>query len=86
MNHNVYIENQPAPVVAFSLTSKDISDLVDAGNLGNAIGEVAMNDKVAIAIVETLREEIAVMVADYAEDIILRLADAHARIALTPPS
>jgi hypothetical protein len=73
------------PILTLTLTEADIHGIVDGANGGNAIGEIPMNEEIAVAIVAALRPEIHDAIHRYAATLIASLADRHSRVDHTLP-
>ena len=67
-------------IITFTLTEQDVREIVDGAGGGDAIGECPMNEAIAGALVREFANEIAADLQDYAEGLVARLADRHARI------
>ena len=70
------------PVITITITEQDVRDIIEDANLGLAIGECPIHDEVTVAIIRNFADGATDSVLEYAENLIKRLGDKHARITI----
>lgn len=71
-------------IIGVAITEEDIIEHLREAGLGDAIGETPINERLAIALARGFAYDIEAKVREYAEDLIGRLADKHARVDRLP--
>jgi hypothetical protein len=76
---------QTGPVIlTLTLTEKDVRQIIDDGNLGNALGETPMSAHVSIGTIREYADQIIVELRDHLYETVSLLTDQYARVRPYP--